>query len=463
MHGYIFSIQESCKYPFRFENVYITIYNRDAISINNTEKYNINLNSDLKYLVAEDIDTNKTLIFFVRDIPFESSNWDFVSSERIKVNYYLELKILFHDLSFNKLIFEFPELNYFYPIINGFNSENNESYLFSINPIPFQQTKQCFSFKINGNKFDIEFGVSGAYRFRNSAPLTFSSQLSCSFQKTNNFNIIIEIYTLVKRLFYFLCHRRSICLTPIIVRCISKNDKYTVGNLYILFDNKKAENEDIVKETICINLVKSNFNQLIQLIADDCIYTENIPRDYESAHRITTASFILEAAAFEWSYKKLYGMIKLSDYRLAVKQDIIKVINTLKDNNDYNSKENRELKYYSKIIKKTESNFSERVIFALRDFDSVLSKFIQRIYKYNNVKYDKKTYSKIANELQKYRNSFAHGDIDNKIKGQFILDTIILEWLNYCIILKTAGYTHDEIFNIINTIFHQSFINREIE
>ncbi len=99
--------------------------------------------------------------------------------------------------------------------------------------------------------------------------------------------------------------------------------------------------------------------------------------------------------------------------------------------------------------------FSER--------DTHLSGFIQQIYNFNNLKYDKKTYKRIANELQYYRNAFAHGDIDKELKGDFISDTIILEWLIYCIVLKTAEYTHDEIFNIVNTIFVRRFEDRETE
>lgn len=96
----------------------------------------------------------------------------------------------------------------------------------------------------------------------------------------------------------------------------------------------------------------------------------------------------------------------------------------------------------------------------MREFDDILSAFIQRVYKYNNLTYDKKSYNKIADELQNYRNAFAHGDIDKEMKGEFILDTIILEWLNYCIVLKTVGYDNDEIFNIINIIFDRKFTDR---
>lgn len=463
MHGYVFSIEESCKYPFRFENGNITIYNRDAILVKNVEKYKIDLQSDLEYLIAEDIDTYRIKVFFVNNVPFTSDNWNWASYESKPVYYYLELKSLLHPISFNRIIFEFSELNFFYPVKNGFISGHNEGSIFTIEPIPYQQTKQGFSFNLHGKPIELEFGVSGAYRFNNSAPLSFSSQLSCSFRDTKSISEIIDIYHIIKQLFYFLCHRRSICFNDIKVKCIGEDGKYTVGQFHVLYDEKNQENESVIKETICIDYVKSHLNQLIQLVSDNQLYTENIPRDNESTHHITTASFILDAAAFEWSFKNLYREFVPSEFRIKVKQDILEAVERMIIKNKYNSKEKSEANLYSKIIKNTQRSFSERVLHALKDFDGVLSDFIKLLYKYNNLTYNKKSYYKIADELQSYRNAFAHGNIEKELKGEFILDTIILEWLNYCVVLKTAGFNGDEIFNILNMIFHRKFVDRKVE
>lgn len=190
-------------------------------------------------------------------------------------------------------------MNYFFPITKGFKSRDNNNSLLTVEPIPFQKTKQRLIFTLNGNQIEIEFGVAGSYRYKSTSPLSFSSQLSCSFEGTNDTDFLIQIYEIIQRMFFFLCHRRSILFNSIKVKCIDYNDKYT--------------------------------------------------------------------------------------------------------------------------------------------------------------------YKRIANELQYYRNAFAHGDIDKELKGDFISDTIILEWLIYCIVLKTAEYTHDEIFNIVNIIFVGRFEDRETE
>lgn len=36
MHGFVYAKEQNCKYPFRFEDRHITIYNRDAIQVFDT-------------------------------------------------------------------------------------------------------------------------------------------------------------------------------------------------------------------------------------------------------------------------------------------------------------------------------------------------------------------------------------------------------------------------------------------
>ena len=75
---------------------------------------------------------------------------------------------------------------------------------------------------------------------------------------------------------------------------------------------------------------------------------------------------------------------------------------------------------------------------------------------------EKETYAKIAERLQSQRNDFAHGNIDKEMNDNMVSDTIILEWLNYCMVFKSIGYSEDETFNIINQIFNRGFTDKTI-
>ena len=60
----------------------------------------------------------------------------------------------------------------------------------------------------------------------------------------------------------------------------------------------------------------------------------------------------------------------------------------------------------------------------------------------------------MATRIQNQRNNFAHGNIDKDINSDVILDIIILEWVNYAMVLKKIGYSDEEIIKLIDVIFN---------
>lgn len=105
-----------------------------------------------------------------------------------------------------------------------------------------------------------------------------------------------------------------------------------------------------------------------------------------------------------------------------------------------------------------------KILYALKDLDGVLMEFIKWIYALNNMSLDeKKVYNEIAEDLEYQRNAYAHGNIDREMKPNIITDIVILEWLNYCMVLKMAGFNETEIFNIINVVFQRNHEERKCD
>lgn len=125
----------------------------------------------------------------------------------------------------------------------------------------------------------------------------------------------------------------------------------------------------------------------------------------------------------------------------------------------YNSKKKSELKLYQKIIQNVDCSLSESINYAFKDCDGILKPFIDSVYKINELATD--TYSNISQRLQTQRNNYAHGNIDKEMDDNIILDTIFIEWLNYCMVFKALGYSNAQTFNIINHIFNRRFIDQE--
>ena len=106
--------------------------------------------------------------------------------------------------------------------------------------------------------------------------------------------------------------------------------------------------------------------------------------------------------------------------------------------------------------KNIDNNLSKKISYALEDLSSILEKFIKNIYEINGIEGFK--YSEIADRIQNQRNNYAHGNIDKDIDTNVVLDIIILEWVNYAMILKKLGYSDEEVIQLINIIFNKNMI-----
>lgn len=460
MHGYINIKSLNRRFHYKFFDNIITVYSRDSLPLEQDD-IDITIKCDTKYVYANDLSTGNNILFFVDRIPFSNDQQLLFTSVSIRVYFYLETPEDLETFTINKAIFRFKELDIFFPITNGIKREIVDGKVFKIETVPYEDTKENFTFNILDEKIYAELSVLSTLCINQQNQLRLSSILSCSFENTLNINLLLNLYKIIKRLFCFLSHRQSIKIEPISLRRNEKNTRgLTVGKLHILFEDAEIENQEIIDKTIKYNTLNSHFSELIQMVANDKLYFEHIPINYCESQHITVSSFILDSAAFEWNFEQCYGDIPVSEYRLDVKNDILDALEKLMVQKDYNSKKKSELKLYSKIIKNVDRNFSEKVLYALNDLDDVLSVFIKQIYRFNNMTFHKNTYKEIADDLQYQRNAYAHGNIDKELKDNYICDTIILEWIDYCMVFKSLGYRNDEIFNIINAIFNRKFKER---
>lgn len=461
MQGYINIISIKRRFVYILEDDVMTVYSKNSLPFEHDD-INIKLDCDIKHIFANDLRTGNNIIFFVDEIPFGDEQRLIFTSTTIRVHCYIELLEDFDSFIFDKAIFRFKELNTFFPITNGVKRDIIDGKKLKIETVPYEDTKKKFTFNILDENIDAEFAVLSTLCLNQQKQLCLSSELSCSFEKTQSINLLLDLYKTIIRLFCFLCHRQSIKSEPIKLRRKGKNTRSVpVGKLYILFDKAENEEKDIIDKTIKYSTLSSHFSELIQMVANDKLYFEHIPINYFEAQRITVSSFILDSAAFEWNFEQCYGDIPVSKYRLEVKNDILDVLEKLIVEKEYSAKKKSELKLYSKIVKNVDRNFSEKILYALNDLDDVLSVFIKHIYELNNMTFHKNSYKEIADALQYQRNAYAHGDIDKELTENYICDTIILEWIDYCMVFKSSGYSNNEIFNIINAIFDRRFIERK--
>ncbi len=451
MTGYIY-LNEAYRL-FTYKDSVITLYFDKGL----TEEINIDFNSenlclseDDLYLLGYDIENGKKIIFFVNEIPK-----DIYGCVRQDIMVYSYICYNGDIMKITGMQFYNEEINYFGGIRKGYQIEIENMERFSLITNHYADTKEEFEFNDGSENIKCTLSKETSLNLDTITPISIQSILSLHFNDTNDYELLRKRYYIVKQFFSFICYRKNIDFRKILLLGRDENDKMTI--IGTIHNNYKLEKEDerIVKKTVKYDLLKSHIKDIFELISNDNLYTEHIPSTYNDRLKITPSRFILITAAFEWSIRGIYN-IPISEKQERVKNDILRVISDLKEKEDYNHNLRKQLEFYKKIIENIDSNLSKKISYALKDLSVILEKFIKNIYKINGRENFK--YSEIAERIQNQRNNYAHGNIDKDINTNVILDIIILEWVNYAMILKKLGYKDEEIIEIIKVIFNRNVI-----
>lgn len=400
-------------------------------------------------------------MFFVDRIPFgEGVLW---SSTALTVYYYIDE--LYEERLFapNKLCFAFNELNYFFDIDAGVKRNLSEDKTQVLETVPYEKTKKEFKFTCKEVIVDGEFGVTQKIRWGSTVPLELYSQLSIKFPQISEVKFVLDLYAIIKRLFCILCYRRNVQIDSVKMFGIDENgNRCSMGIFHPLYSEcTYIEDKQVLEKTIKYKTVEPFLSELIQLIADEKVHIEHIPETKRDGSHITVARTVLITAAFEWTFKQTYENPPMSPYHQEVKTDILQALEGLLQRPDFNKKKKKAVKMYQKIINGVERNLSGKIQFALEDCKSILNPFMERLYALNGMTVA--SFEEIADELQYQRNAYAHGAIDRKMKENIVLDVIVLEWLNYCMLFKQIGYDKVDITNAISQIFTRGFRDKEKE
>lgn len=459
MNGFIEIPSMGRKFPYVLEEQTLTVYSANTLPLEkNTE---LGLLSSDNYLIGTCAEKSTLVVFFVDRIPFGGGVlW---SSTTLTVYYYIDGLHEGRLFAPTELCFAFNELNYFFDIDAGIKRNLSEDKTQMIETVPYEETKKEFKFACKEASVKGEFGILQKLRWKSTIPLELSSQLLLEFPSTSDVKFVLNLYAIIKRLFCILCYRRNVQIDIVEMYGIDENgNSCSMGKFHPLYSKcTYVEDEKVLEKTIKYKTVETFLSELIQLIADEQVHTEHIPETKRDGSRITVARTVLITAAFEWTFERTYGNPPMSPYHQEVKEDILQALGELLHKEGYNSKKKKAVKMYQKIVSGVERNLSGKIQFALNDCKAILDPFINRLYSLNGM--TAASFEEIADVLQYQRNAYAHGAIDRKMKENIVLDVIVLEWLNYCMLFKQIGYDEVDITNAINQIFTRGFRDKEKE
>jgi hypothetical protein len=362
------------------------------------------------------------------------------------------------DTTIEEISFYGDEVNLFYNPSNSYNAviqeDSIESGCLSIETRPYTECSKTFSFQYGDETIRADLSVLRNLQLFSQTPLKFESCFTFSFVSSKNIKEINEFYNTVLNFFYFICYRKNISFNKIqLMKNTSNGKRITIGTVTVLNDypilkehDKKSENR-----IIDFNIIDKICGDIFTSIKQQNIYFTHIPKSTEDQSYITTASFILACAAFEWEFKQLYGEIKSKEN---------KIFKEVKDNEcleTISQKSSRHKGYtrkYSSFIEKSDMSLSERIRKTLKEFN-FMDIFFVKLFCMNSE--SKQEYQNMPERLQTQRNNYAHGNIDKELNPLVVLDVICLEWIVYALVLKRHNMENNSINQAINKLFNRGF------
>ncbi len=377
----------------------------------------------------------------------------------LKVVAYIECK--FDRQKIDRISFCGPEINYIYPVGQAFTYSINEKYwdngIFSLKTNQFNDTtSEERVFFVEGKEVRVHFGIIREIKFGlGETPLKFEATMMFEFEATDDYTFIYGLYYIAKNFIQFLCYRRNILLSKVVLSAPYEGHKHEIfASLHILNDENFIMEEKPLKDRRLIQLeyLEGNEGRILEDIASKKIYMRHLPDSYNSGTSINEARFVMITAAFEWEFKKLFPngikkKVKKIEAEQIVEIEIQKLI-------DENKGEVRKIYKFLRNLIKSDS-LESKINYVGKNLSDIIDLFGNHLYELNG---EKLKYQEMGMRLSTQRNNFAHGNLDREFVGNSLLDLLFLEIVVYVMQLKRYDITKYSIQMAINELFHKNLV-----
>jgi hypothetical protein len=347
---------------------------------------------------------------------------------------------------FTQMKLSFPELDYFIPS-SRMCEKTDEHVLFVRKPEVISNLE--FVYKKQPVTLLLRLNIDGSRGAKGVAETT--SELLLEFTATDDMEFLLGLYHLVHNLFSFLCNRRNIALggatlkgTCIYKGLVHKDGKQEVGDkekstmqTFIVLDKYKElpEEDKRISKTVRHNLLASELEGLLKLFLDDKVSIFSIHSSIAARRLLDLKQCLHIAAAFE-HYQRIFLPEISSDTTLEVYEEVKALIQGYaeRQKGEKKKKAKRLLKSLAPAISlqdkicKTYDGYAD-----WHGVKSILSGYFGD---------DVSALAEVANE---WRNELAHEKRKFEPDERVISSVRLVEHLNYCIVLRKAGYSDESI------------------
>ena len=327
----------------------------------------------------------------------------------------------------------------------------------------FKETESLYNFGINykGTNVSISFDTRIEANSKYKTTATTISELVVKFPETSSLEYLIELYIRIRNFFSFVCNRQNISLRNAILigsyicKGLDDNNQIvdeTARTKQIIYFSQKylepIEEPKKAEKVLNIRYFANHLNTLLQLFFEKdneenaLVNSGSIHHSFKYRNLIDLEQSLHITATFEYYTRKILPEIS--------SQSTIDFIEDMKNLLDQyiggaEGKKKSKAQKFKKSLK-PQVSLEEKILKVYNGYGtwSPLSNILSELFR-NDIS----AFAKAAND---WRNELAHEKRTYNPDINVIYAIRLVEHMNYCIVLRHAGYTDDEIKYIISEV-----------
>lgn len=374
------------------------------------------------------------------------------------------------DVKYHQMKFHFPELDYFLPSINTVVSQKRQYTYKAKENVYYNQ-----QFNFQGKNINLKLRTYANIIKNNMFSLNSISELVLEIEEDVDCDFLVDLYRKIRVLFAFICNRTNLSINsvelvgsyifPEHVNPISKTkvEERTIphkSNLYVINKyTEQPEEKKVIEKTIAYGMLAEHFKDLVDLAFSDTISIQSIHPSKKKRNLIDLDQSLSITAAFERYTANLSLPDFLSEERRKLHDDVISKIEALKEAAKGDKKKKKIYEGIIHDLKLAKLSLAEKIEMVFGGYKeetnssknpkewSGLEEILSEHFKSNEIE-------ALAKEANDWRNELAHDKRTYILSEETMKAIRLVEHLNYCIILRTAGYTDKQINAIIKEVLH---------
>lgn len=359
---------------------------------------------------------------------------------------------------FTQMRFAFSELDYFLPSSNACSLCGTEG---NLTDLMFSRTPKevvGFSFYYLERRINFTLRIYAEGKCGTRSTALTKTELLLKFEKTNDLDFFVRLFELVNDVFCFLCNRRNITLHSVTLdgERIKKYPLHKDGKTVIderpvktsqtlVIINKYKDNwesEKVIQKTIRYTVLSARFEQLFLMFVNNKVSVFSVHSSIAARNLIDLKQSLHITAALEHYYREYIPDTPSGD-AIEFYDEIKTLLQEYAEN--HTGKKKKKAKSLIKGIS-PEPSLMDKILKVYRGcpewtgLESVLDEWFGS---------QVDDLAEVANE---WRNELAHEKGKYEPDKRVVSAIRLVEHLNYCIVLRQAGYCDEQIKKILEDL-----------